>query len=212
MIIKDIPQTGKLGQTVTWPGRNGPIRWNLVTPKNPRTDCQMIIRDNLAQQAHRYDLLAQAQQDAWCTAAAYQSAPRLGQSGPLTGLQLFTKVNCTLTLFGHGPRPVPQIGPVLRRGTPPPRHCPLPRRQRRPGVPARQAEKGNQLTHPTSPLSLRRSWNRHGRCAGAHRRWRGGLTRGGAGRMADALFTWRARWRWCTWGDLSSRRRPARCR
>ena len=114
MIIKDIPQTGKCGQTVTWPGRTGLIRRNLVTPKNPRTDSQMVIRDNLAQQARQFDLLTQAQQDAWSTAASdYKSAPRLGQSGPLTGLQLFTKVNCTLALLGQEAVIVPPENPTF---------------------------------------------------------------------------------------------------
>jgi hypothetical protein len=114
MIIKDIPQTGKLGQTVTWPGRTGLIRRNLVTPKNPRSDSQMVIRTNLAQQARHFDLLTEAQQDAWSTAAAgYQCAPRLGQSGPLTGLQLFTKINCTLALLGQEVVEVPPANPTF---------------------------------------------------------------------------------------------------
>src|SRR5512135_2534668 len=36
MKIKDVPQVGKLGLTVTWPGRYGLIRRILVTPRNPR--------------------------------------------------------------------------------------------------------------------------------------------------------------------------------
>ena len=53
MKIQDIPQTGKLGLTVTWPGRNGLIRRILVTPANPRTDKQLVVRDLLSQQARR---------------------------------------------------------------------------------------------------------------------------------------------------------------
>jgi hypothetical protein len=34
-------------------------------------------------------------------AAAYQSSPKLGQSGPLTGLQLFIRVNCKRGFLGH---------------------------------------------------------------------------------------------------------------
>ena len=100
MKIQDIPQTGKLGLTVTWPGRNGLIRRTLVTPANPRTDRQLEVRDLLSQQARRFDVLTDAQQDAWNVAAAgYQSTPTLGQSGPLTGLQLFIRVNCKLGLL-----------------------------------------------------------------------------------------------------------------
>ena len=112
MKIKDIPQVGKLGLTVTWPGRNGLIRRTLVTPANPRTAAQLAVRDILQQQARAFDGLTTAQQDAWNTAAAsYQSRPTLGQSGPLTGLQLFTKVNCTLAQLGQDPVIVPPVNP-----------------------------------------------------------------------------------------------------
>ena len=112
MKIQDIPQTGKLGLTVTWQGRNGLIRRILVTPKNPRSDGQLVVRDLLAQQARRFDALTDAQQDAWNVAAAgYQSTPTLGQSGPLTGLQLFVRINCKLGLLGQEPVSVPPTAP-----------------------------------------------------------------------------------------------------
>ena len=63
MKIQDVPQTGKLGLTVTWPGRNGLIRRILVTPANPRSDRQLVVRDLLSQQARRFDALTDAQQD-----------------------------------------------------------------------------------------------------------------------------------------------------
>ena len=112
MKIQDIPQTGKFGRSVTWPGRNGLIRRILVTPANPRTDRQLEVRDLLSQQARRFDALTDAQQDAWNVAAAgYQSRPTLGQSGPLTGLQLFIRVNCKLGLLGLVPVDVPPAAP-----------------------------------------------------------------------------------------------------
>ena len=112
MKIQDIPQTGKLGLTVTWPGRNGLIRRILVTPSNPRSDRQLVVRDLLAQQARRFDGLTDAQQDAWIVAAAgYKSTPTLGQSGPLTGLQLFVRINCKLGLLGQEPVDVPPVSP-----------------------------------------------------------------------------------------------------
>ena len=112
MKIQDIPQTGKYGLSVTWPGRNGLIRRILVTPKNPRTDKQLVVRDLLSQQARRFDALTDAQQEAWNVAAAgYQSSPRLGQSGPLTGLQLFIRINCKLGLLGQEPVVAPPVAP-----------------------------------------------------------------------------------------------------
>jgi hypothetical protein len=112
MKIQDIPQIGKLGLTVTWSGRNGLIRRILAIPKNPRTDRQLEVRDLLAQQARRFDALTDAQQNAWNVAAAgFQSTPSLGQSGPLTGLQLFVRVNCKLGLLGQDPVDAPPVAP-----------------------------------------------------------------------------------------------------
>ena len=114
MKIKDIPQTGKLGLTVTWAGRNGLIRRTLVTPRNPRTGAQQVIRQSLATQAAAYDQLTEAQQEAWIAAAAQvRSKPSLGQSGPLTGLQLFTKVNCAILAIGGTPVTAPPAKPLI---------------------------------------------------------------------------------------------------
>src|ERR1039457_4244162 len=112
MKIQAIPQVGKLGLTVTWSGRNGLIRRILVTPKNPRTDRQLEVRDLLVQQARRFDGLTDAKQDAWNVAAdGFKSRPSLGQSGPLTGLQLFVRINCKLGLLGQDAVDVPPAAP-----------------------------------------------------------------------------------------------------
>ncbi len=112
MKIKDIPQVGKLGLTVTWQGRNGQLRRILVTPRNPRTDSQLEVRELLQHQARAFEALADGQQDAWNTAAAsIRSVPTLGQSGPLTGLQLFIRINCKLGLLGMEPVAVPPTAP-----------------------------------------------------------------------------------------------------
>jgi hypothetical protein len=112
MKIQDIPQVGKLGLTVTWHGRNGQLRRILAIPKNPRTDRQLEVRDLLQQQARRFDALTDVQQDAWnVAAAAFHSTPSLGQSGPLTGLQLFVRVNCKLGLLGQDAVDVPPVAP-----------------------------------------------------------------------------------------------------
>jgi hypothetical protein len=112
MKIQDIPQVGKLGLTVTWHGRNGQLRRILAIPKNPRTDRQLEVRDLLQQQARRFDALTDVQQDAWNVAATgFHSTPSLGQSGPLTGLQLFVRVNCKLGLLGQDAVDVPPVAP-----------------------------------------------------------------------------------------------------
>jgi len=114
MKVQDVPQLGKLGLTVTWPGRNGLIRRILAIPANPRTTAQLNIRQHLASQAAAYDQLTDAQQEAWIAAAAQmQSKATLGQSGPLTGLQLFTKVNCALLAINAAPVSAPPPKPLL---------------------------------------------------------------------------------------------------
>ena len=93
-------------------GRNGLLRRTLVIPANPRTERQLVVRDLLAQQARRFDALTDVQQDAWNVAAnGYKSTPTLGQSGPLTGLQLFTRINCKLGLLGQDSVDLPPASP-----------------------------------------------------------------------------------------------------
>jgi hypothetical protein len=102
MKIIDVPQTGKCGLTVTFPSRNGLIRRAWVVPANPRSPDQTVVRSNLSSVASLWKQISEAQQDAWITAAGQeQSRPTLGQSGPLTGLQLFTKINATLLKLGE---------------------------------------------------------------------------------------------------------------
>jgi hypothetical protein len=102
MKILDIPQSGKAGLYVSYKGRNGQVRRTFVVPANPRTIYQMQVRSNLTTVGHRFKTLTTAQQDAWDTAGRrYQTRSRLGQSGPMTGYQLFAKINCTLAQFGQ---------------------------------------------------------------------------------------------------------------
>ncbi|HVM46948.1 MAG TPA: hypothetical protein VMU04_02925 [Candidatus Acidoferrum sp.] len=111
MKIVDVPQSGKLGLTVTYPGRTGLIRRTKVTPKNPNTLDQQLVRQRLRSTAQAYDALTEAQQDAWISAAAaLKTKPRLGQSGALTGLQFYTKVNCALLAIGA---PTVDVPPAL---------------------------------------------------------------------------------------------------
>jgi hypothetical protein len=102
MKILDIPQSGKEGLNVSLQGRYGQVRRALVIPTNPRTSAQMGVRDIFSRVAKGWRALTQAQREAWIAAAAQQqSKARLGQSGPLTGSQLYVKVNATLAQFGQ---------------------------------------------------------------------------------------------------------------
>jgi hypothetical protein len=98
----DIPQSGKRGLYVSQGGRYGQISRALVIPSNPRAVAQTSVRAILSRVAAAWRGLQESQRAAWTAAASgVNSASRLGQSGPLTGLQLFNKINCTLAQFGQ---------------------------------------------------------------------------------------------------------------
>ena len=115
MKVLDVPQCGKLGLTVTWPGRNGLIRRAYAIPSNPRTFDQLTVRNRLQTVTAGWRALTDAQQDAWTALAAqHQTKSVLGQSGPLTGIQLYTKINCSLLVIGAAPVAAPPAYPSFQ--------------------------------------------------------------------------------------------------
>jgi len=114
MKIIDVPQTGKIGLQVAFQSRYGLVRRIKVIPSQPNTIRQMDVRARLTLAAQAFDLLTEEQQDAWSAAAVkFNTKATLGQSGPLTGLQLFVKLNTTLALFGQDPVTLPPAYPVF---------------------------------------------------------------------------------------------------
>jgi hypothetical protein len=112
MKILDIPQSGKRGLNVSQAGRFGQISRTLAIPANPRTSAQMTVRDNLSRVAARWRVLTEPQRVEWMEAAtAVKSNSRLGQSGALSGFQLFAKINCTLAQFGQDQEDTPPLRP-----------------------------------------------------------------------------------------------------
>jgi hypothetical protein len=112
MKIIDIPQSGKRGLYVTQNGRFGPISRAWVVPANPQTPAQMNIRAIMTRVAAGWRALTEAQRAAWtAVASGVQSASRLGTSGPLTGSQLFNKINCSLSIFGQAQVDTPPARP-----------------------------------------------------------------------------------------------------
>src|ERR1035437_3174493 len=114
MKLNDISRNEKGGSAVVFAGRYGLVSRRYVIPINPRTQRQTEVRRHLAEQARRFGELTDAQRNAWNAAAAtYRSHPRQGQSGPLTGLHLFIRVNCKLALFGLEQLNTPPPPPVF---------------------------------------------------------------------------------------------------
>ena len=95
------PRSGKHGTTVSFKSAYGQAEWQLAVPRNPSTPAQQKVRSNLGQIASRWRGLTDEQRAAWTRAARKtRSHPRFGQSGALTGCQLFIKINCTLVAIG----------------------------------------------------------------------------------------------------------------
>ena len=112
MKILDIPQSGKRGLTVSLKSRNGLVSRSLARPTDPRTDAQLRLRGLLGTVATHWSRLTQEQRDAWAAEASrHQSRPRLGQSGPLTGFQLYLKINCARLVIGEQEVPMPPPPP-----------------------------------------------------------------------------------------------------
>ena len=119
MKILDVMQSGKRGLTVSQRGRYGMISRAYVIPANPRTVAQMNVRSILSRVSARWRGLSEAERAAWTSAArGVQSIARLGQSGPLTGAQLYNKINCNLLRFGQDPVDAPTVRPQFEELAP----------------------------------------------------------------------------------------------
>ena len=90
----------------------GQVSRTLAIPANPRTPAQMGGRAILGRVAVSWRALQEVQRTAWMAAAKEtKSNSRLGQSGALSGFQLFAKINCTLAQFGQDPVTAPPPSP-----------------------------------------------------------------------------------------------------
>ena len=111
-------KSGKLGNMVWQRNRYGQICYPAFIPANPRTPAQVAIRGIFAAVSQRWRTLTEEQRLAWiAVAATILSKPRLAQSGPLTGLQLFVKVNVYLAYRGLPQVDLPPL--VFRCPNPP---------------------------------------------------------------------------------------------
>ena len=119
MKILDVPSTGKRGVVVGQGGRYGQVSRLLGIPMNPRTTAQLAARQSFSNQAKTWRTLTQAQIAAWNTAAAaQQTTPEDGQSGKMTGLQLFIQVNTIAILTGQATVTSPPTPPLPCAGLP----------------------------------------------------------------------------------------------
>lgn len=114
MKILDIPQSGKRGLNVSQGGRYGQISRALAIPTNPQTMAQRTIRSNFSSVSQNWRKLTDEQRAAWiAVAATIQTKSRLGQSGAMTGSQLFNKINCALLAISSPTVVVPPARPSI---------------------------------------------------------------------------------------------------
>src|ERR1017187_1120658 len=120
MKICDVPQTGSVGETVTYQSRYGLIRRRKVIPRDPRTAPQTAPRPAFQRARHFWGTFTDEQFLAWNTlASTRQTHPVLGESSDLSGYELAVQINVHLATVGlpmvSSPSPVPVFpaNPVL---------------------------------------------------------------------------------------------------
>jgi len=102
MKVLSIPNSGKCGNTVAYPGRYGQCQRQKVVPANRQTSARQHMRSSFGRLSRAWgSLLTEEQRDAWNVAGPnVQSAKRLSQRGPLTGQQLFQGINSARACLG----------------------------------------------------------------------------------------------------------------
>jgi hypothetical protein len=111
----DVPQSGKIGSTVSVNTRYGQIQRQYIIPKDPHAPDQVRIRSNLGRISARWRTLTPEQRFAWMARGRHASTrSRLGTSAHLSGCQFFIKINCARAAIGAdylvNPPPDPNFG------------------------------------------------------------------------------------------------------
>ena len=114
MKILDVPQTGTVGETVTYQSRFGIIRRQKVIPRDPRTALQLDRRTAFQRARQFWGTFTDEQFLAWNTlASTRRTHPVLGQSSGLSGYELAVQINVHLATFGLPMVPTPSPVPVF---------------------------------------------------------------------------------------------------
>jgi hypothetical protein len=121
MKFRDVPQSGSQGNTVASRNRSGPYHRARVSPDQPATAAHCATWDNMTDVSRLWNLLEEEQRLAWeRVAEGTHSRPNLGLSGPLSGCQLFKKINRVLATCHRPPLleppPLPQFSPNPVKG------------------------------------------------------------------------------------------------
>ncbi len=114
MKIRDVPQIGSVGDTVTYQSRYGLIRRRKVIPRDPRTAPQIDCRIAFQKARQFWSTLTDEQYLAWnALARTRQTHPVLGESSALSGYELAVQINMQLATFGLPMTPTPSPVPIF---------------------------------------------------------------------------------------------------
>lgn len=92
---------GKLGGHVFSKNRGGAYVRTKVTPVNPQTSAQVLVRARLAQLSQDWRTITQDQRNAWNAAVAdYQRTDIFGALRSPSGQQLYVRVNSNILIAG----------------------------------------------------------------------------------------------------------------
>jgi hypothetical protein len=121
MKIRDVPQTGSLGEAVSYKNRYGLVRRRKITPRDPRVPVQVDRRSDFQRARTFWGTLSDEQMLAWdAVARRRRTRAVLGQSGSLSGYLLSVHINVHLAMLGRpmtaNPTPAPAFpaNPILR--------------------------------------------------------------------------------------------------
>ena len=109
------PQTGRIGATVNVLTRYGQVERQFVSPRNPQTPEQQVIRSNFARVSARWRVLTLEQRIAWRTSSADSyTLSRLGRKVALNGYNYFVRINSARVDIGLSQFDVPPEVPTFK--------------------------------------------------------------------------------------------------
>jgi hypothetical protein len=114
MKVQDIPKSGKRGVIVAFKSRFGQCERAYTPARKHPTDAQLDSASAFGKASLGWNDLTDDQRDAWRVfGKTVRSHPRGGESGPLTGQNLFTSINRNQALLGLPPFLYPPDRPTF---------------------------------------------------------------------------------------------------
>ena len=104
MKILDIPQSGKIGNSVSVRTRYGQVRRSYAVPRTQPSPAQLRNRSGFGRVRGLWRTLSKEQSATWAMdPEEIRSKPKVGQSGKLPPYLVFVKVNAALVAQGLAP-------------------------------------------------------------------------------------------------------------